>query len=273
MKIAIQGIEGCYHHIAAQNYFGNEISVMPCLSFHELVETVGFNMNCTSGVMAIENSIAGSLLTNYHLLMQSGLQIAGEVALRIEHHLLSLEGQNIEDLKEVHSHPMAIKQCREFLDSLEGIKIVETEDTALSAKEVATRNRKGVAAIAGEICIPLYGLKALASNIETNSQNYTRFLILKKKENLNGAVDLNKASIYFRVDDSPGCLAKVLNMLGEKKINISKLQSYPIVGEKWQYYFFADLIFQEGADIKQDIEDLRKTAQSVTTLGIYKNKM
>lgn len=271
MQIAIQGVEGCYHQLAARQYFGVNTAVIPCLTFQDLIDTVENNPACDAGVMAIENSLAGSLLTNYHLLMESDLVIHGEEYVYIGHHLLGLPGQRIEDIKEVRSHPMAIKQCMPFLRTLNGIKITETADTALSAKEIAEYKSKDTAAIAGEICTDLYGLESLIPNIQTNKQNYTRFLIIKKNTiPLNGGIK-DKASVYFRVADEPGSLLKVMQIIAAHDINLTKIQSFPVIGEKWLYYFFADLILPQGLDFEKVRQALTQVTNGLTVMGTYKN--
>ena len=271
MQIAIQGVEGCYHQLAAQQYFGEETGVIPCLTFPDLIETVEKDPNCDAGVMAIENSLAGSLLTNYHLLRESDLAIHGEEYVYIGHHLLGLPGQRIEDIREVRSHPMAIKQCTKFLRTLKGVKITETNDTALSAKEVAEYKMTNVAAIAGKICVDLYGLESLRANIQTNKQNYTRFLVIKKKEIPQYGMVRDKASVYFRVADKPGSLLQVMQIISDYAINLTKIQSFPVMEEQWLYYFFADLILPEGLDFEKVIQDLKAVSNGFTVMGMYKN--
>lgn len=271
MQIAIQGVEGCYHQLAVQQYFGATTDVIPCLTFQDLIETVETDPNCDAGVMAIENSLAGSLLTNYHLLMESDLVIHGEEYVYIGHHLLGLPGQRIEDIKEVRSHPMAIKQCTHFLKTLNGIKVTETADTALSAKEIAYHKTANVAAIAGEICTSLYGLESLSANIQTNKENYTRFLIIKKNTAPQNGKIRDKASVYFRVADEPGSLLKVMQIIARNRINLTKIQSFPVIGEKWLYYFFADLILPQSVDFELLRKELDQNSNGFTVMGTYKN--
>jgi len=271
MNIAIQGVEGCYHQLAARQYFGNATEVIPCLTFSDLIGVVENNPDCDAGVMAIENSLAGSLLTNYHLLMESDLVIHGEEYVYIGHHLLGLPGQRIEDIREVRSHPMAIKQCTTFLRTLNSIKITETNDTALSAREIAEYKTANVAAIAGEICTSLYGLESLSPNIQTNKQNYTRFLVIKKKSIPQYGMVRDKASVYFRVADEPGSLLRVMQTIANNDINLTKIQSFPVIGEKWLYYFFADLILPEGLDFERIVRELRVLSNGFTVMGLYKN--
>lgn len=273
MRIAIQGIAGCYHHLAAKRYFGTKVDVIPCMTFKDLTHTVANKHQCDGGIMAIENSIAGTILSNYHLLMESALKIDGEIAIRIEHHLLALPEQSIEDIREVHSHPMAIKQCTDFLSTLSNIKIVEMEDTAGSAKDIATGQLKNTAAIASEICTSLYDLNSLKGNIETNSNNYTRFLILKNQVPKEIHPSRNKVSIYFNVNDTPGSLLSILQILKMAGINLSKLQSFPVIGKRWQYYFFADLVFPPEVNQVAILDAIRKVTNSLEVMGIYENKM
>ena len=273
MRVAIQGIAGCYHHLAAKKYFGDKVDVIPCMTFRELTTTVANDSTCDAGIMAIENSIAGTILNNYHLLMESALKVDGEIAIRIEHHLLALPGQKIGDIREVHSHPMAIKQCTDFLSTLDNIKIVEMEDTAGSARDIASAQLKNTAAIASEICTSLYDMDSLRGNIETNSNNYTRFLILKKNPSKESSSLRNKASIYFNANDTPGSLLAILQIINDRGINLSKLQSFPVVGKRWQYYFFADLVFPPEVDQAVFFEALRGVTNSLEVMGVYENRM
>jgi prephenate dehydratase len=269
MKIAIQGIEGCFHQIAANNYFDHKIDVLPCLSFDELVENVRNENSCDLGIMAIENSIAGSLLQNYKLLQKNGLKIIGETYLRIEQNLIVPEGLALDEIEEVHSHPMAIYQCEDFLISLPNAKLIEMEDTALSVKNLETKSTLKKAAIGSSLSAEMYGMDIAKKSIETNKKNYTRFLIISKKEpeNLN---ETNKASIYLEIADQQGSLAKVLGIIAKNKINLSKVQSYPIVGSDWKYYFHLDLEYDVYRDFKTMLLQIEHHTTSIRILGNYK---
>ena len=265
--VSIQGFEGSFHQIAARQFFGNDIGILPCATFRDVVETTKRGETDAS-VMAIENSIAGSILANYHLLHKSGLSIAGEVYLPIRQHLLVNPGVAIEDIKEVHSHPMAILQCIEYL-SQHNWKLVETEDTALSAKHIHQRKSKHIAGVAGKLAAELFNLEIAAENIHTEKNNYTRFLVLQKKAEQQ--VDANKASLSFHTDHSRGSLAKVLTKIADGGINLSKLQSFPIPSNAWRYNFHADLEFDSMAQLQAVLKEIEPVTETVKLYGVYKN--
>ena len=266
--IAIQGYEGSFHQAAAQSFFGKNVKIIPCAGFKEVVSLAGKKEN-GGGVMAIENSIAGSILPNYNLLQKSELQIVGEVYLRINQHLLVNPGVKLEDIREVHSHPMAIQQCFPYLDQYNW-KLVETEDTALSAKHIHQHRSKHIAGIAGKLAADLYQLNILASNIHSEKNNYTRFLILQNPSEKNITEKANKASINFHTDHSKGSLAKVLTVVANGDINLSKLQSFPIPGSNWKYSFHADMEFADLQQFYKVIEKIKPITQQVKVYGIYK---
>jgi prephenate dehydratase len=268
MKIAIQGIKGCFHQIAANKYFGPNIDVLPCLSFDELVKSVHNNVS-DSGIMAIENTIAGSILQNYKLLQKNGLKINGETYLRIEQNLIVPKGLALDEIEEIHSHPMAIYQCDDFLSSLSNVKLIEMEDTALSVKNLQTKSSIKKAAIGSSLSAEIYGMEIAKKSIETNKKNYTRFLIISKNE----TEDLNKtdkASIYLELDNQQGSLAKVLEIVAKNNINLSKVQSYPIVGSNWQYYFHLDLEYDVYRDFKTMLLQIEHHTTNIKVLGNYK---
>jgi prephenate dehydratase len=266
--IAIQGYEGSFHQAAAQSFFGKSVKIIPCVTFKEVVSLAGKKEN-GGGVMAIENSIAGSILPNYNLLQKSDLQITGEVYLRINQHLLVNPNVKLEDIREVHSHPMAIQQCFGYLDQ-HTWKLVETDDTALSAKHIYRHRSKHIAAIAGKLAADLYQLHILAPNIHSEKNNYTRFLILQKLSGNVIAEEANKASINFHTDHSKGSLAKVLTVVANGDINLSKLQSFPIPGSNWKYNFHADMEFDDLKQFYNVIEKIKPVTQQVKVYGIYK---
>jgi len=268
MKIAIQGIEGCFHQIAANKYFKQKVDVLCCSSFSELIIQVT-EQNCDLGIMAIENSIAGSILQNYKLLQQSDLKIVGEVYLPIIQNLIALPGTDIRNIQEVHSHPMAIYQCQEFLSHLKSVKIIETDDTAASVKRIKDNGWKNIAAISSELSSSVYDMEIIAPSIETNKENYTRFLILGKNE-VEDVKNTNKASLYFSVDHVKGSLAKVLELIVKNDINLTKLQSFPIVGSSWQYYFHSDLEYSAYSSFNNLILQLKNHTTKVKILGNYK---
>ena len=265
--VSIQGFEGSFHQIAARQFFGNEIGILPCATFRDVVESTKRGETAAS-VMAIENSIAGSILANYNLLHKSGLSIAGEVYLPIKQHLLVNPGVKFEDIKEVHSHPIALLQCMEFL-AAHAWKLVETEDTALSAKHIHQRKSKHIAGVAGKLAAELFNLEIAHENIHTEKHNYTRFLILQKK-----AVereDADKASLSFHTDHSRGSLAKVLTKIADGGINISKLQSFPIPSNAWKYNFHADLEFSSREQLEAVLKEIEPVTEAVKLYGVYKN--
>jgi len=267
LKISIQGFEGSFHQIAAQQFFGKGIEINPCATFYEVIESTK-NHTSDSSVMAIENSIAGSILANYNLLHKSNLFVTGEVYLPIKQHLLVNPGVALGDIHEVHSHPMAIQQCLDFLVK-HNWKLVETEDTALSAKHIHQRKNKHAAAIAGKLAAELFQLDILKENIHTEKNNYTRFLVLERKEKI--VEDADKASISFKTDHSRGSLAKVLTTIADGGINLSKLQSFPIPGSNWKYNFHADMEFDSTGQFQEVIRAIKPMTAGIKIYGVYKN--
>ncbi|MDB5253288.1 MAG: chorismate mutase [Flaviaesturariibacter sp.] len=266
-RVSIQGFEGSFHQIAARQFFGEDVGILPCATFREVVTATQSGATDAS-VMAIENSIAGSILPNYGLLQRSGLTVAGEVYLPIAQHLLVNPGVTLADIREVQSHPMALQQCLDFLLPHQW-KLVETEDTALSARRLRETGSRNAAAIAGSLAATLFGLEVLVPEINTEQQNYTRFLVLQQAPG--DATDANKASLSFQTDSSQGSLARVLSVIAEAGINLSKLQSFPIPSRQWTYYFHADLEFVSRAQLDRVLSDIRPLTESITLYGIYKN--
>jgi prephenate dehydratase len=265
--VSIQGFEGSFHQIAARQFFGKNIGIQPCATFREVVEATKKGETDAS-VMAIENSIAGSILPNYNLLHKSGLSIIGEVYLPIKQHLLVNPGVKLEDIKEVHSHPIAILQCMDFLTK-HNWKLVETEDTALSAKHIHQRKSKSIAGIAGKLAAELFSLEIAQENIHTEKNNYTRFLILQKKEM--EIADADKASLSFHTDHSRGSLARVLTLIAEGGLNLSKLQSFPIPSNAWRYNFHADIEFESLEQFRSVMQEIEPVTEAVKVYGVYKN--
>ena len=270
LGVSIQGFEGSFHQMAAREYFGQDVKVIPCSTFREVVKIAASKKESMGGVMAIENSIAGSILPNYTLLQKSSLIITGEVYLPIKQHLLVNPGVKLEDIKEVHSHHMAIQQCMEYLDKYNW-KLVETDDTALSAKHIHQHKSKHIAGIAGKLAAELYDLNIVAPNIHTQKNNYTRFLILERNSIVKDVTNADKASINFATNHSKGSLAKVLTAIAEAGINLSKLQSMPIAGTNFTYSFHADLEFDAINQFNGAINAIESLTESVTIFGIYKN--
>jgi prephenate dehydratase len=269
-RIAIQGGYGAFHEIAAYNYFENEeIEIVPRNTFKDLFQALK-QEQVDFGITAIENSIAGSILPNYTLLLESNLKIVGEIYLRIRQNLVAIAGQTIDDIAEVHSHPMAILQCQRFFDDHPQIKLVDTMDTALSAKEIADKKIKGVAAISSSQAAAKYKLSIIAEGIETTDMNYTRFLILKGKNGETPDIPyVNKASMTFALAHKIGGLSKVLSILSFYEINLAKVQSMPIVGKDWEYQFYVDVEIENYKLYKQSIEAIRPFTQDLQILGEY----
>ncbi|WP_207496088.1 prephenate dehydratase [Aridibaculum aurantiacum] len=268
LKIAIQGFEGSFHQVAAQQFF-DDVEVIPCATFREVVKIAANKKESDGGVMAIENSIAGSILPNYNLLLKSNLKIVGEVYLQIRQNLLVNPGVQLQDIREVHSHPMALLQCIDFFDKYKW-KLVETEDTALSAKHVHQNRSKHIAAVASKLAAQLYNLDVIAPNIHTMKNNYTRFLVLKREGTTAKVEDANKASVNFFTDHSKGSLAKVLSKIASAGINLSKLQSMPIPGSDWKYSFHADMEFDNIKKFDNALQKIQPLTQELTVLGLYK---
>ncbi|MDE6400482.1 MAG: prephenate dehydratase [Muribaculaceae bacterium] len=273
LKVAIQGVAGCFHDAAARQFFeGREIETVPCESFHSLFDALSMDASMV-GIVAIENTIAGSLLANHELLRQSNQTIVGEHSVRISHVLCALPGETIDSISEVNSHPMALMQCEQYLRHYPHMRMVEKFDTAGSAEEIARDKLSGHAAVCGELAARLYGLEILQRGIETNKRNYTRFLIIadpllatemKPREEL-----LDKASIVFTLPHSHGALSKVLTILSFYDVNLTKIQSLPIIGREWEYRFYVDLTFSSYVRYRQSIEAVRPLTNELRILGEY----
>jgi len=272
-KVAIQGVSGAFHEIAAREFFqGEEIDILPCNTFKELFQSLADD-DSLLGIVAIENTIAGSLLQNHNLLRESGCMIIGEHKLRIEHNLAVLPGQKIEDIDEVYSHPIALMQCEDFLDGHRHIKAIESEDTALSAKDIADNKLTRRGAICSALAAEKYGLEIIAKGIETNKRNFTRFLIIaepKLAEELTNGVELNKSSLVFTLPHEEGSLAKVLSILSFYHVNLTKIQSLPIIGEEWKYQFYINLTFNDYTRYRQSLEAIIPLTKDFQILGEYK---
>ncbi len=267
LKISIQGIEGCFHHDAARSYFGEGFEVKPALTFDAALEKV-LSGESDYGVIAIENSIAGSIIPNYQLLRKSGLKVRGEISIHIGQHLMALPGTRLQDITEVQSHPMALHQCKDFFLDHSGIKLVESPDTAYSAKMIATNQLKGVAAIAGELAADIYGLEIIARGIESHKDNYTRFLIVSSGDDI--VSDPDKASIYFQTAHASGSLGKVLNAISSFGVNLSKIQSHPVPSRNVLYGFYADLEIEGREQFEEVLKALEDYTTVMEVIGIYK---
>jgi prephenate dehydratase len=271
--VAIQGIAGAYHDIAARSFFeGEDIEIIGCHSFKEVFATLRKDNN-TLGIIAIENTIAGSLLQNHNLLRESDTSIIGEYKLRISHNLAAMPGQKLEDIREVHSHPIALMQCEDFLAEHPDWKVVESEDTAWSAKDIQEGKIMGRAAICSSLAAEVYNLDVLSPGIETNKRNFTRFLILSDRwnaEQYNTPSEINKASIVLTTQHTSGALAQVLSVLSYFQNNLSKIQSMPIMGHEWEYLFYIDLTFEDYMKYKQSLDAIRPLTKNLKILGEYK---
>ena len=269
IKVSIQGYEGSFHQAAARQFFGKDVEVIPCDNFRDVIKLAGNKKESDGGVMAIENSIAGSILPNYTLLQNSGLRVTGEIYLQINQHLLVNRGVKLQDIREVHSHPMALQQCLQYLDKFNW-KLVETEDTALSAKHIHQHRSKHIAAIASKLAAELFDLDILAPNIHTMKNNYTRFLVVQRPDEVPEVDGADKASVNFHTDHSRGSLAKVLTRIADGGINLSKLQSFPIPGSNFQYSFHADMEFETIDQFNEVMRNIKPITAELKVYGIYK---
>ena len=270
MKIAIQGIRGAFHEVAARRFFGDQIDVVPALSFGELFDITQAGHLCDGAMVAIENSLAGSILGNYRLLRNSRLNIIGEIFLPIGQHLLTMPGVTIDQLDEVRSHPMALAQCADFFKLHPHIRLVEADDTAASAKRVAQRKMKHVGAIAGTLAAEIYGLQILAHNIEDNPMNFTRFLAVLPENTVHQLPEQpNKSSICFVTRHEVGCLSDALTSMAANGANLTKIQSVPIEEKVWEYRFFLDYTFQTEKNNQFILNDLRNIVSDLQVLGTY----
>jgi prephenate dehydratase len=267
-KIAIQGISGSYHHEATQLYFGEkDYALIECHTFKQLTQSVKNEM-ADFGLIAIENSIAGTILPNYSHITNDKLFIVGEIYMPIHHHLMALEGESIETITEIQSHPMALLQCENYLGQLKHAKVVESIDTALSAKNIAQQKWVGVATIASKKAAEEYGLFVLNNNIQTNKENYTRFFVLSKEKQTIDYFD--KSSLRFSLGDKSGSLAKILSLIAEMNINLTKIQSVPIIDKPWEYSFYIDVVFENPLIYAQMKTKLKELVHEFEVLGEYK---
>ena len=269
-KIAIQGIKGSFHHQVVKEYFSENVAIDECLSFEELIDSL-LSGKSDQAVMAIENSIAGPIIPNYALIDKNNLHIIGEHYLSIHQNLMALKGQKIEDIKEVHSHPMAILQCMDFLKQYPGIKLVEDKDTAETARRIQEKQLTGIAAIASKTASEMYDLEIIAPEIQTIKNNMTRFVIIKKQNSFLPESEINRASIKFELDHKRGSLAAVLNVMSDCKLNLTKIQSLPKIETPWKYSFFVDVTFEKYEDFAKAKSLLNIMAEYLKVLGEYKN--
>lgn len=273
-RIAIQGTLGSFHDIAAHRYFeGEDIELICCATFEDVFKSIRQDSQVI-GMLAIENTIAGSLLHNNELLRQSGTQIIGEHKLRISHSFVCLPEEDWNDITEVNSHPIALMQCRDFLSQHPTIKVVEGEDTARSAEIIQKEHLKGHAAICSKAAAELYGMKVLQEGIETNKHNFTRFLVVADpwqvdELNRHRSHEVNKASIVFTLPHTEGSLSQVLSILSFYRINLTKIQSLPIIGREWEYQFYVDVVFDNVLKYKQSIAAITPLTKELKILGEY----
>ena len=270
-RIAIQGVKGCFHEQAARLFYEEHGHVVPqiveCLTFDSLYESMNAG-NADAAVMAIENTVSGGLLPNFELLRKYDHKIKGEVFLRIQQNLMAMPGQKIEDIREVRTHYMAINQTREFFKNYPWIRLVESEDTAKSAAEVAAEGLMGVGAVASTLAADLYGLEILAESIETYKQNFTRFLILDDSLEVDRP-KIDKSSMCFTLSHTPGSLAHVLTILSFYGMNLTRIQSLPIPGQEWQYFFYVDIKFDDYVRYEQALAAVRPLMEDLRILGEY----
>lgn len=268
--VAIQGVKGSFHHIVSQEYFDDSIQVNEYLSFDNVVENV-INGKHDAAIMAIENSIAGSIIPNYALIDHHHLHIVGEHYLDIQHHLMALPGQSIDDIKEVYSHPMALLQCKEFFKKHPHIKLIEDKDTAEVAQRIQQSKTQNVAAIASKLAAELFDLEIISESIQTIKHNETRFFIVKTQNSEIPKEAINKASVKFELDHKRGSLATILNVLSDCKLNLTKIQSLPKINIPWKYAFFVDVTFDQYEDYTKAKSIMEIMAQDFKVLGEYKN--
>ena len=269
LKVVIQGVPGAFHDLAARAYHGAQgIELVPAHSFPALFDLLE-NNKADRALMAIENTIAGSIIANYNLMQKAPVQAIGEVSMRIEQNLMALKGQKIEDLTEVHSHPMAILQCLDFFEKHPHIRLVESEDTALSAERIAQKKLEGVGAIASSLAAEIHNLDILAPQIETNKENYTRFLVLEKKGAHAFQESAQKVLVGFALSHEVGSLHKILGNLAEFDVNLTKIQSVPLVGSPWEYFFFLDFLVNPSIGWKKPLEILEANTNDLKIFGVY----
>ncbi|KAB1068453.1 prephenate dehydratase [Tamlana haliotis] len=268
--VAIQGVKGSFHHIVTQQFFDNPVDSIECMTFDRVVDSL-LSKESDAGVMALENSIAGSIIPNYALIDKNELHIVGEHYLDIQHNLMGLKGQSIEDIKEVYSHPMALLQCKKFFRQYPHIKLVEDKDTAEVAQRIQEKQLKGVGAIASVAAAEIFELDILAESIQTIKNNETRFVIVNRKNSAVPEQEINKASVKFEANHKRGSLAAILNVMSDCKLSLTKIQSLPIIETPWKYAFFVDVTFDSYEDFKKAKALIDIMGDGFKVLGEYKN--
>ncbi len=269
-SVAIQGVKGSFHHIVSQSYFSKDTQVVECLSFDGVVESL-IEKETDAVIMAIENSIVGSIIPNYALIDTKNLHIVGEHYLDIQHNLMALPNQSLSEIIEVYSHPMALLQCKEFFKKQPHIKLVEDKDTAEVAQRIQKKQLKGIAAIASTLAAELFELEILAPSIQTIKHNETRFVIVKRENHEIPIEEINKASLKFELDHKRGSLATILNVMSDCKLNLTKIQSLPKIETPWKYAFFVDVTFDDYSDYEKAKSIMKIMAQDFKILGEYVN--
>lgn len=266
-RVAIQGIKASFHEEAAFKFFGRDIETIECNSFKQTCDCLERN-DADFVVMAIENSIAGSLLPNYTLIREYNFAITGEIYLPIQLHLMALPGIKFEDIKIATSHPIAIRQCVDFFEDYPHIQVIESNDTAACAKKIRDEQLTDTVAIANTLAAELYGLNIIERRIESNKKNFTRFLILKKNK-IDNEAEINKASICFQVGNHVGALSKVLNIFAEQEVNLTKIQSMPVLGKRNEYYFYVDMEWNKMENYDTAIRKALKYTVNFNIMGEY----
>ena len=267
-KIAIQGNKGSFHHVVAEQCYTEGYELVVCETFNDTVKAL-LNGSADQAVMAIENSIAGSIIPNYALIDRNNLQIVGEYSLSINHQLMGLPGQSIEAIREVHSHPMALLQCQDFFHQYPHIRLIEAEDTADEARRISEFQLKGVGAIASQQAAELYGMEVYASSIQTIKNNVTRFVIIQSKGTVISKEQINKAALKFILDHQRGSLAAVLNVMSDCQLNLTKIQSLPVIETPGKYAFFVDVTFDDFAHYEKATKLIAIMASQFKILGEY----
>lgn len=270
--IGIQGVQGSFHHLVAQEYFGADVRVLECMSFHELVNSLVAGES-QEIVMAIENSIVGSILPNYALIDEHELEIVGEHYIPINMNLMAMPGQDIQSIKKVFSHPMALLQCKEFFKTYPHIKLIEDTDTAEVARRISENESKGIGAVASKMAAELFGLEILAEGIHTKKSNSTRFLIISNIQQEPNGVKIDKASLKFELESRSGSLVSVLNIIRDYNLDMTKIQSMPIIETPWKYSFFVDVIFDDYGEFQKAMEIVKVMTEHLKILGTYKNNL
>lgn len=272
LKVAIQGIKGSNHHQVATDFFGDDIELLECNSFDAVIDNLMIGA-ADKGIMAIENSIAGSIIPNYNLVYHNNIHVIGEHYLNIHHNLMVKKGQTFDDIQEVHSHPMALLQCKEFFKAHPQIKLVESVDTAETAKRIKECQLTNIAAIAPKMAAELYELDIIADNIQTIVNNSTRFIVLKKQNKVLPEEEIDKASLRFITDHKRGSLATVLNVMSDCNMNLTKIQSLPVIETPWKYAFFVDVTFDKYEHFAKTKSLMQIMAEDFKVLGEYKNAL